>query len=111
MTYIILNWGTDVIGILMGIVFILLQIRAAHTLIGSAFKRYHYWTAIAASFFMLAFVVDLVAIISEDLIPLGIAHHLLLLTSAIIFITTNLSLPTEASQYLNMQSKENKESK
>lgn len=102
----ILDWSVDYLGMVIGVVFIFLQIRAVQTLIGSAFKRHHLWMGIGSLFFTLAFLTDLIAVTHGNNIPLDIEHHIVLFISAIIFISTNLSLPQEASQYLDLKSKE-----
>jgi hypothetical protein len=101
----ILDWGIDYLGIIIGAVFIYLQMRAVHTLIGSAFKRHHFWMGVGSFFFSLAFLVDLIAVTDGNNVPLNITYHVLLIISAIIFIVTNFRLPHEASRYMDIESR------
>jgi hypothetical protein len=101
-----INLGIDLTGILMGIIFIWLQLRAVRTLIGSAFKKNYYWVLVGAGFFALSFVADMLSMAYGDQLPWEIVHHLLLLISAVIFIAANLRLPQEASRYMKLKSEE-----
>ena len=97
--------STDILGLILGLLFIFLNTRAAKTIVGSAFKRYHYWMMIASLVFSLSFLTDLIAMRDVEIAALDVTHHILLLIAAIIFIATNLRLPQEASQYMGLQDK------
>ena len=95
----------DVLGFILGLVFIFLNAKVSKSIVGSAFKRYHSWMMVASLVFSLAFLTDLIAIRNGEIASLDITHHILLLIAAIIFIATNLRLPQEASQYMGLQDK------
>ncbi len=104
-----IDQGVDILGIVLGIIFLVLYARASQSLVGSFFKRYHYWMMIGAALFALAFLTDFIGVVDGEIMIFDVLHHLILLAAAIIFIVTNLQLPKEAGKYLDTQSKEKKD--
>jgi uncharacterized membrane protein YkgB len=96
----------DAIGVVLGIVFIFLYVRAARSLVGSAFKEYHRWMTVGAALFTFSFLIDYASLITGGIFWLNVLHNLLLLSSAIVFIATNLGLPRAASKYLDLRAEE-----
>lgn len=100
--------AVDLLGVVLGIVFVFLSVRASRTLVGSAFRRYHYWMVAGAIVFTSSFIVDLIGTVTSNMDSFDSMHHILMLVAVVIFIITNLSLPREASQYLDLKDKDQK---
>ena len=101
-----LDAGVDAVGVLLGIIFIILYMRAARSLVGSAFKTYHQWMTVGATLFTFSFLADYASLISGGIFLVNVVHDVLLLSSVVVFIATNLRLPHEANKYLNMKARE-----
>ncbi|MDR3582286.1 MAG: hypothetical protein P4L67_03365 [Candidatus Pacebacteria bacterium] len=105
----LLDQVVDLLGVLLGIVFLAMYEKASRSLVGSFFKWYHRWMMIAAGLFSFAFLVDYFSIVNgSDIVALDVIHNLVLLSSAVIFVIINLQLPQEASKYLDLKNKEEK---
>ena len=99
----------DALGVLLGVVFVVLYMRAVRSFVGSAFKAYHQWMTVGAALFAFSFLADYASLVNGEIFWLNIIHDALLLSSVIVFIVTNLSLPHEANKYLKLRTQEEKE--
>ena len=99
----IFSFVVNIIGIIFGLVFIGLNIKAGRSLVGSFFKNYYRWMVVGALIFTLGFSAEFIKFfgVTENIAD-GI-HHLLLMIAVIIFVITSLTLPKEASQYMKSQ--------
>jgi Ca2+/Na+ antiporter len=104
-----LDAGVDAVGVILGIIFIILYVKAARSLVGSAFKTYHQWMTVGATFFTFSFLADYASLISGGILWVNAIHDILLLSSVIVFIVTNFRLPHEANKYLNMKANREKD--
>lgn len=95
----------DGIGVFVGLLFMYLYARVSHTLVGSAFKRYHEWMTVGTGLFMLAFIVDYANIVSAGIPWLDFIHNVLLVVAVVVFTMTTFSLPREASKYVESETK------
>jgi Rad3-related DNA helicase len=100
----------DIVGIVLGLIFLALSLRASRSLVGSAFKRYHYWMMVGATLVSLSFVANMIGEVIGQEETLETVHHIIMLISIVIFIITDLQLPKEAGRYLNLPKNEKEKS-
>jgi Rad3-related DNA helicase len=101
-----MNQIIDIIGVVLGLLFLALSLRASRSLVGSVFKRYHYWMMIGATLVSLSFVANMIGEVLGQEEILETVHHVIMLISIVIFIITDLQLPKEATEYLDIKSEE-----
>ena len=99
----IFSFTVNIIGIIFGLIFVGLNIKARRSLVGSFFKNYYRWMIIGAIVFAFGFFTEFAELIGIDRSIAEGIHHLLLMIAGIIFVFTSLTLPKEASQYLKSQ--------
>ncbi len=99
-----INFIIDLFGVFFGIIFIYVSIRSSRSIIGSAFKKYHRWMTAGAICFTFGFLLDpdVTGFFGMNSTPSEGVHDLFLLFAVIIFVITNLYLPKEASEYMNI---------
>jgi len=96
----------DSAGLLAGLIFIFLNIKASRTLLGSFFKT-HYRARIAASIvFTIGWINELLP--KFNLIDAEMAeswHHIFLLAAGVLFVIGTLYMPKEADKLMKPQEK------
>lgn len=96
-----LNTLLDVLGAIVGIVFVYVNIKASRSLTGSFFKKYYRWMTLGAVFLFLGFTTDIVGGwfgVSGDISE--VIHHMELLAFGAIFIFAARILPKEAAEHI-----------
>jgi hypothetical protein len=99
----IFSLTVNIIGIIFGLIFVGLNIKARRSLIDSFFKNYYRWMIIGAVVFTFGFFTEFAEFFGVNK---GISegfHHSLLVVAGIVFVLTSLALPKEASQYIKSQ--------
>jgi hypothetical protein len=91
----------NVAGILLGIIFVILNIRASQTLTGSFFKKYYRLMTVGAVIFAFGFLSAFTHVFGADENLEMTLLHFSFLAAAAIFILTSIALPKEASKYMN----------
>jgi uncharacterized PurR-regulated membrane protein YhhQ (DUF165 family) len=91
----------NVVGVFLGLVFIILNIRASRTLTGSFFKKYYRLMTAGAVIFTFGFLSAFAHIFGANENLEMMFLHFSFLAAAVIFILTSLALPKEAGKYMN----------
>lgn len=96
-----LNILFEILGAIVGIVFVYINIKASRSLTGSFFKKYYRWMTLGAIFLFLGFTTDVVGGwfgVSENITE--VLHHVELLIFGVIFIFAARILPKEAAEHI-----------
>jgi hypothetical protein len=96
-----INAILEILGALVGVVFIYVNAKNSRSLTGSFFKKYYKLVIVGSIFLVLGFTTDITGDwlgMSEDLI--GPLHHLELLIFGIIFVYAAKVLPEEAAKHM-----------
>ena len=91
----------NAVGILLGVIFVILNIRASRTLTGSFFKKYYRLMTAGAVIFTFGFLSVFTHIFGANENLEMTLLHFSFLAAAAIFILTSLALPKEAGKYMN----------
>ncbi|MCL5017575.1 MAG: hypothetical protein M1155_02880 [Patescibacteria group bacterium] len=97
----VINQIVDILGLIAGLVFIYVNIRASRSMVGSFFKKYYVNLIVASLFFALGWATnffEVLGISSAD--TAEFLHHLFLLLSGIVFVAASYYLPKEAAEYM-----------
>lgn len=98
-----LNTFFEILGALVGIVFVYVNIKAGKSLMGSFFKKYYLWMTVGAVFLFLGFTTDVIGRwigVPEDITDA--VHHIELLVFGVIFIYAARILPKEAAKHIKI---------
>ena len=92
----------NIAGLIAGLVFIFLNLKASRTLLGSFFKNHYRSMMLASILFSLGWVTEF---LPADMINTDILHHILLLTAGILFVISSVYMPKEADKLMKPQEK------
>ncbi len=92
--------------IVVGLILLYYNRKASHSLIGSFFKRYYDFSMTAIILLIVSFLTEFFFIFGANNDVDETVHNILLIIAGVAFVFTSISLPKEASVY--MQSMEAK---
>ena len=98
-----INEILDVVGAAIGLLFILVHIKASRSLMGSFFKRYYKWMIFGACLMFLSFSVDSFGGwfgLMDD--TADFIHHLLIIAFSGVFVIAARILPKEAAERIKI---------
>lgn len=91
----------DLLGVVLGVVFLFMALRGSRSLIGSFFKNYYWFMIAGALALTFGFLIEPVGEwigLEENTIML--LHDLAMLTESILFVYASYVLPNDARRYL-----------
>lgn len=89
----------DVLGILISFGFIAIVVKSGKSLVGSFFKEYYRLMTVAAIVFGFGFLAETIGELGGFSVEIiDIAHHIILIAAAIIFVYAGIVFPKEAAK-------------
>lgn len=87
----------NIAGLIAGLIFIFLNLKASRTLLGSFFKNYYRSMITASILFSLGWITEFLPI---NFTSAESWHHIFLLTAGVLFVINSLYMPNEAGKLM-----------
>jgi len=96
----------NIAGLITGLTFIFLNLKASKTLIGSFFKNYYRSMMTASILFSLGWVTEFLPELNLTSLEISeVLHHSFLLVAGILFVISSLYMPKEAAKLMKLEEK------
>lgn len=97
-----MNYTLDFLGLLSGLVFVYLNIKAGKSMTGSFFKNSYHAFVVASVFFTLSWASNFLGILSiSSAATAEFLHHAFMFVSGLVFVITSYNLPKDAAKYMD----------